>query len=143
MWKTTMARPEDQVRDWYVVDASKHVLGRMARRIAARLTGKDRPGWTPHTDTGVGVIVINAAKPVLTGKKRLQKTYQRFSGYPGGQKVIPFETMLKKSPEFVIRRAVRLMMPRTNLARHMLKKLRVYPGADHPHVAQKPRELEI
>ena len=141
MWKTTMARPEDQVREWYVVDASKHRLGKMAVKIAARLSGKDRPGWTPHVDTGAGVIVVNAAKVVLTGRKRAQKTYQRFSGYPGGRKVIPLATVRQKNPEFIVRHAVRLMLPRTTLGRRMLKKLRVYPGPEHPHSAQKPQEL--
>ena len=143
MWKTTMARPEDQVRDWYIIDASKHVLGKMAEKIAARLTGKDRPDWTPHTDTGAGVIVINAADLVLTGRKAEQRTYEHFTGYPSGRRVVSHERMMAKNPEFVVRRAVRLMMPRTNLSRHMLKKLRVYPGAEHPHTSQNPKELAL
>lgn len=143
MWKTTLARPEDQVRNWYVVDASKHPLGRMAERIAARLRGKDRPGFTPHVDTGDGVIVINAAKVVLTGKKRSQKTYQRYSGHPGGHREISFRSMMEANPEYPVRHAVRLMLPRTILGRRILKKLRVYPGPEHPHMAQKPEALEI
>ena len=143
MWKTTMAKTEEQERLWYLVDASEHVLGKMAERIAACLTGKDRPDWTPHADVGGGVVVTNAAKLNLTGRKEEQKQYERYSGYPGGRKVIPFRRMKERNPEFIIRHAVRLMMPKTTLARRMLKRLRVYAGAEHPHAAQNPKKLEF
>jgi large subunit ribosomal protein L13 len=143
MWKTTMARSEDQKRQYYIVDASQEVLGRMAERIAACLTGKDRPDWTPHSDVGGGVIVINASRLKVTGRKEEQIQYERYSGYPGGRKLIPFRRMKERNPEFVVRHAVRLMMPKNNLARHMLKRLKVYPGAEHPHAAQTPQKLTI
>ncbi len=143
MWKTTMARREDQVREWYLVDASKYPLGRMAVKIALRLMGKDKPEWTPHVDTGAGVIVINASKVQLSGKKKGAKVYQRYSGYPGGRREIPFRIQIEKDPARVVRHAVRLMLPKNNLGRLMLKKLRVYPGPEHPHAAQNPKEMEI
>ena len=143
MWKTTMAKSEEHTPQWYLVDASEQVLGKMAEKIAACLTGKDQPNFTPHSDVGGGVIVINAAELALSGRKEEQVQYERYSGYPGGRKLIPFKRMKERNPEFVIRHAVRLMMPKNNLARHMLKRLKVYPGAEHPHVAQGPEKLKI
>jgi large subunit ribosomal protein L13 len=137
------SQESEKNRRWLHVDADDKVLGRMAVRIAMALMGKDRPTWTPNTDTGAYVVVTNAEKVVLTGNKRLQKTYQRYSGYPGGQKDIPFEVMAAKHPDQVIREAVRRMLPKTILGSAMLKKLKVYAGPKHPHTYAKPEELEI
>ncbi len=144
--KTYFARKEDfppESRLWYHVDAEGKVLGRMATRIAVLLMGKDRPDYTPHVDTGAYVVVTNAEKVRLTGKKLQQKLYKSYSGYPGGLRERPAKEMLQKHPEDVIRLAVRRMLPRTKLGRQMLRKLKVYRGPEHPHTYAKPRELEL
>jgi len=141
--KTKMFKKEEITKKWYVVDASGKTLGRLASRIAIVLMGKHKPEYTPHVDTGDYVIVVNADKVVLTGKKLDQKFYSRHSGYPGGLKMISARQMLQKHPERLIYLAVKRMLPKTALGRKMLKKLKVYASPDHPHSAQKPEPLEI
>lgn len=143
--KTQFAREEDfkDNRRWYHVDASGKVLGRMATEIARRLMGKDRPDYTPHVDTGAYVVVTNAEKVRLTGRKWERKEYKFFSGYPGGQRTMTAEQMLEKHAEDVIIRAVKNMLPKNRLGSRMLKKLKVYRGPDHPHTYQKPEKLEV
>ena len=141
--KTRMFKKEEIEKKWYVVDAKGKTLGRLASRIAHVLMGKHKPEYTPHVDTGDYVIVVNADKVVLTGKKLDQKLYYRHSGYPGGLKIISARQMLQKHPERVIYLAVKRMLPKTALGRKMLKKLKVYASPDHPHSAQKPEPLEI
>lgn len=141
--KTYMAKPEGLARKWYLIDAEGKVLGRLASPIAKILRGKHRPTFTPHLDTGDGVIVINAEKIVVTGKKMKQKRYTRYSGYPSGLKEMRLEDLMKKKPTEVLIHAVRGMLPHNRLGRAMIKKLKVYAGADHPHQAQKPEVLEI
>jgi len=141
--KTFSARPKDIERKWYLIDAEGQVLGRMATRIADLLRGKNKPIYTPHMDTGDFVVVINAEKVVVTGRKAEQKEYQRYSGYPGGLKRISYQRMLEKFPERIIEHAVRGMIPHNRLGRVMIKKLKVYAGPDHPHGAQQPEILII
>jgi large subunit ribosomal protein L13 len=141
--KTPTPKPEEIERRWYIVDADGQVLGRLASEVARILRGKHKPIYTPHIDCGDGVIVINAARVRLTGKKAEEKTYFRHSGYVGGAKHIPFKRMIERRPDWVIRRAVRGMLPKSNLGREMLKKLRVYEGAEHPHEGLQPEPLEI
>jgi large subunit ribosomal protein L13 len=134
----------DQIRhDWYLIDAADLVLGRLATQIATILRGKNKPYFTPHLDTGDYVVVINAEKVRLTGNKELQKTYQRYSGYPGGRKEIPFKRMLQEKPEEVITHAVKGMLPKNSLGRQIITKLKVYAGNQHPHTAQKPKPLAL
>ncbi len=130
-------------REWYVVDAQDYVLGRLASNIASVLRGKNKPAFAPHQDLGDFVVVINAEKVKLTGKKAEQKTYFRHSGYPGGAKTITFREMIEKHPERVIENAVRLMLPKNTLGRGMLKKLKVYAGENHPHQAQNPKSIKF
>ena len=141
--KTYTPKATEIERAWWVVDAEDKVLGRLASEVAQILRGKHKPMYTPHLDTGDHVVVINAEKIRLTGKKEQQKTYFRHSGYMGGGKHIPFEEMREKRPERVIELAVKGMLPKNNLGRLMLRKLKVYAGAEHPHEAQKPEKLEI
>ena len=141
--KTIVAKPDDVARRWYIVDADAVVLGRLAAQVARILRGKHKPIFTPHVDCGDGVIVVNAAKVRLTGKKMEQKTYFRHSGYIGGAKLIPFKRMLARRPQWVIRRAVRGMLPKTTLGRQTIKKLRVYSGPDHPHIGLATEQLKI
>ena len=141
--KSFLAKPGQVEKEWHLIDARDQVLGRLAVRIATILMGKHRPTYTPHTDTGDYVVVINSADVRVTGRKRQQKTYERYSGYPGGRKVIPFERRIERHPERVITEAVRRMMPKNRLARQMLRKLKVYPGPEHPHQAQNPQPLEL
>jgi large subunit ribosomal protein L13 len=141
--KTPVAKPAEIARRWYLVDADGVVLGRLAAEVARVLQGKHKPIYTSHVDCGDGVIVINAARVRLTGKKPEQKVYFRHSGYVGGAKLIPFKRMLERRPEFVIRRAVRGMLPKTVLGRQMLKKLRVYAGPEHPHAGLATEPLKI
>ena len=143
--KTYLAKKEDADRNrrWCHVDATDKVLGRLATSVAVALMGKDRPEYTPHVDTGAYVVVTNAEKVRLSGKKASEKVYQRYSGYPSGRKLVPFKEMLQKRPEQVVREAVRRMLPKTTLGKQMLKKLRVYRGAEHPHAAHKPEELTV
>ena len=141
--KTYVATPENRERDWYVVDAEGKTLGRLATQLADVLRGKRKPEFTPHCDTGDFVVVVNAEKIVVTGRKLEQKTYFRHSGYPGGLRSRSLQEMLDRSPEDVIRKAVKGMLPRNKLGRAQLLKLKVYAGPDHPHQAQKPQQLEI
>ncbi len=141
--KTYVAKQEDIKREWYVVDASNKVLGRMATQIAIKLRGKDKPIFTPHVDTGDFVVVVNAEKVVLTGNKLEQKFYYRHSGYLGGLKSTSAKKMLESKPEEVIRLAVKRMLPKNRLGRRLIKKLKVYRGPDHPHQAQQPKVWEI
>lgn len=141
--KTQFVAKEAVDRKWYVADATDQVLGRLAVRIATVLQGKHKPSYTPHTDTGDFVIVVNAEKVTVTGRKAQQKTYERYSGYPGGRQVIPFAEMMEKKPTEVLTLAVRRMLPKSKLGRGMIKKLKVYAGPDHPHAAQQPEALEV
>ena len=141
--KTPLPKVNEIEKKWYVVDATDKVLGRLATQIALRLRGKHRPDFTPHLDTGDFIIVINAEKVRLTGRKLDQKMYHKHSGYLGGLKSMTARQMLEKKPEEVIRLAVRRMLPKNKLARHQLKKLKVYRGSEHPHEAQTPEPLEI
>ena len=133
----------DIQRAWWLVDAAGKPLGRLATEVACRLRGKHKPIFTPHLDTGDHVVVVNAAKVALTGRKADQKTYFRHSGFMGGDKHIPFGTMLERFPERVIELAVRGMLPKNKLGRAMRRKLRVYAGPTHPHQGQNPSALEI
>ena len=142
-FKTYSAKPSDIERTWYVVDASQQVVGRLASRIASILRGKHNPRFTPHVDTGDFVIVVNADKVRLTGNKETAKEYFRHSGYPGGERFTTPEEMRVSKPDFIVRNAVRGMMPKGPLGRQMLKKLKVYAGPDHPHSAQQPKELTL
>src|SRR3954447_25697516 len=141
--KTYQATAQDRERDWYVVDAENKTLGRLATQIAEILRGKRKPTYTPHADVGDFVVVVNAEKVHVTGKKREDKRYWRHSGYPGGIRSRTLGEMLDRRPEEVIRKAVRGMLPRTRLGRAQFRKLKVYAGPDHPHEAQKPEPLEV
>ncbi len=141
--KTFVAKKEEVNRDWYLVDAENQVLGRIATTIANVLRGKNKPTYTPSVDTGDFVIVLNAEKIALTGNKLADKTYYSHSGYPGGIKSITAGKLLEKKPEDLIRIAVKGMPPKNKLARHMLSKLKIYSGSEHPHKAQQPRALNI
>jgi len=141
--KTYVAKAEEVNRDWYLVDADSKVLGRIATTIANVLRGKNKPTFTPSVDTGDFVIVVNAAKIALTGNKLADKTYYSHSGYPGGIKAITAGKLLEKKPEDLIKHAVKGMLPKNKLARHMLNKLKIYSGSEHPHKAQQPKALNI
>lgn len=141
--KTFSARPTDVDRKWYVVDASGCILGRLASFVATRLRGKHKPIYTPHVDTGDHIIVINADKVALSGRKWNDKIYYRHSGYVGGLKSITAKQLLQKHPENLVIHAVRGMLPKNRLGRMMLKKLKVYAGPEHPHVAQQPESLQL
>ncbi|MFQ6676024.1 MAG: 50S ribosomal protein L13 [Fidelibacterota bacterium] len=141
--KTTFVTHAEIQKDWYVADASGQTLGRFASRIAQVLRGKHKPAFTPHMDMGDFVIVVNAEKIRVSGKKLTDKTYFRHSGYPGGGRFKDLKTMLKFHPERVVRQAVRGMLPQNRLGRAMLRHLKVYAGPDHPHQAQNPKELKI
>jgi large subunit ribosomal protein L13 len=141
--KTYVATPNTRERNWLVVDASGKTLGRLATQIAQTLRGKRKPEYTPHIDVGDFVIVVNAEKIAVTGRKLEQKRYYRHSGYPGGIRSRTLSEMLDRRPEEVIRKAVRGMLPRTRLGRAQLTKLKVYAGPDHPHEAQKPQPMEV
>jgi len=137
-----MAKATDVERKWYVVDAQDRALGRVASEVARLLRGKHKPLFTPHVDTGDFVIVLNAGKVLLTGDKARQKFYYRHSGYPGGLKAISSGELLKKDPRKVMELAVKGMLPQTKLGRAMFKKLKVYPGSQHPHAAQMPEQWD-
>jgi large subunit ribosomal protein L13 len=141
--RTYVPKAAEVQREWYVVDAAGKTLGRLAARIATVLRGKHKVTFTPGMDVGDFVIVINANKVVLTGRKRQQKVYYRHTGYMGGLKEIPFERMIASHPDRVIRLAVQGMLPHNRLGRAMLRKLKVYGGAEHPHEAQQPKPLEL
>jgi len=143
MKTTQVAKKEDVTRDWYLVDVDNKVLGRVATEIANVLRGKNKPTFTPSVDTGDFVIVVNAEKIALTGKKFSDKTYYSHSGYVGGLKEISAGKLLDKKPEELLKKAVKGMLPKNKLARHMLKKLKIYAGAAHPHSAQNPKNLNI
>ncbi len=142
MFKTFVTKEADIVRDWFIVDAAGQSLGRLASKIAAVLRGKHKPTFTPGLDTGDFVIVINAEQVTVTGNKLTEKFYYRYSGYPGGMTAISLRDQLAKHPERVLEHAVWGMLPHNRLGRAMLKKLKVYGGAEHPHEAQKPSELK-
>lgn len=138
MNRTYMAKKEDIKRQWYLIDAKDRILGRLATKVAVLLRGKHKPIFTPHVDTGDGVIVINASKVKVTGRKLKQKVYRRYSGYPGGLREVTLENMLAKKPTMVIRLAVKRMLPGGPLGRDTIKKLKVYADDKHPHTAQNP-----
>lgn len=142
-FKTFSVRPEDVERDWYIVDATHKVVGRLASQIAPILRGKHKPTFTPHVDTGDFVIVINADQVRFTGNKETEKEYFRYTGYPGGDRTQTPQIIRDKDAAFLIERAVQGMLPKNKLGRKMLKKLKVYSGSDHPHQAQQPEELEL
>ncbi|MCI0588503.1 MAG: 50S ribosomal protein L13 [Planctomycetes bacterium] len=139
MNRTISAKAPEVPRGWFLVDAAAEPLGRMAARVARVLMGKHRPLYTPHCDTGEFVVVVNASNTKLTGKKATEKIYQRYSGYPGGRKEIPYPRFASKDPTRPIRVAVERMLPKGPLGKRMLRKLKVYAGTDHPHAAQRPQ----
>jgi large subunit ribosomal protein L13 len=141
--KTYSAKPGEIQRDWYVVDAEGQTLGRLATRIADTLRGKNKPTYTPHTDTGDFVVVVNAEKIHVTGQKLDQKVYYNHSGYPGGLRTRSLRTQLERRPTEVLRKAVKGMLPRNRLARQQITKLKIYAGPEHPHEAQAPKTLEV
>jgi large subunit ribosomal protein L13 len=141
--KTFVAKPREVRRDWYVIDATDKVLGRLAAEVARRLRGKHKPEFTPHVDTGDYIVVVNASKVRVTGKKATKKTYYRHSGYPGGLSQTTFEKLHARFPTRVIERAVKGMLPKGALGYAMARKLKVYAGSAHPHTAQQPKTLEL
>lgn len=141
--KTFSAKPAEVKRDWYVVDAEGKTLGRLAAEIAKRLRGKHKPEYTPHVDTGDYIVVINAEKVRVTGRKATDKVYYHHTGFIGGIKSITFDKLINKAPERVIEIAVKGMLPKNPLGRAMYKKMKVYAGAEHPHTAQQPQTLDI
>ena len=141
--KTYSAKSHEVQRDWYIVDATGKVLGRVAAEIARRLRGKHKPEFTPHVDTGDYIVVVNAEKLRVSGNKTKDKLYHRHSGYPGGLYTTSFEKLQQKHPERVLRLAVKGMLPKGPLGYAMIKKMKVYAGAEHPHSAQQPKALEI
>ncbi len=141
--KTFSAKADEVNRDWFVVDASDKTLGRLASEIAHRLRGKHKAEYTPHVDTGDYIVVVNAEKVRVTGAKSTDKMYHHHTGYPGGLKSMSFEKLMEKAPERAIQKAVKGMLPRNPLGRAMFRKLKVYAGAEHPHAAQQPQELNI
>ncbi len=140
---TTQPTKNHIEKDWFLVDAENKILGRLASKIASILKGKTKPIFSPYLDTGDFVVVINAQKIKLTGKKLKDKIYYHYSGYPGGMKSITPKDLLQKKPEEVIRKAVWGMLPKNSLGRQMLTKLKVYPGKEHPHQAQQPQTIEL
>ena len=142
-YKTTYVNSANAKKEWLVIDANGEVLGRLASQIAKILRGKNKPDFTPHADSGDNVIVINAEKVRLTGKKMTDKVYLRHTGYPGGQRTATPADYLKRRPEFVVEKAVKGMLPRTRLGAAQLKNLKVYAGAEHPHEAQAPKTIKL
>ncbi len=141
--RTYSAKPGEIQRDWYVVDADGQTLGRLATQIADTLRGKRKAAYTPHVDTGDFVVVVNAEKVTVTGKKAEQKVYYRHTGRPGGLKETSYEVMLERKPTEILRKAVKGMMPRTRLGRQQFRKLKIYAGPEHPHEAQNPQPYEV
>jgi len=141
--KTFSARPQDITRDWFVVDATDKVLGRLASQIALRLRGKHKPEYTPHVDTGDFIVVVNAGRIRVTGAKPQDKKYYRHSGYPGGISETNFEKMQSRFPGRALEKAVKGMLPKGPLGYAMIKKLKIYAEPTHPHTAQQPRPLEV
>ncbi len=142
-FKTHTATPSTIQREWHVVDAENHVVGRLASRIATILRGKHKPNYTPHMDTGDYVVVVNADKVRFSGAKETEKEYFRYTGYPGGGRVRTPKEVRQKRPTFIVENAVKGMLPKGPLGRQMLRKLKVYAGPDHPHEAQNPKKLDI
>ncbi len=141
--KSFLEKKETVQRKWHVVDADGAILGRLAVKVAIKLMGKDKPTYTPHVDTGDYVIIVNADKVRVTGNKAETKEYQRYSGYPGGQKIIPYKRMFERHPERVVELAVKRMLPKNTLGAKMYKKLKVYSGPTHEHAAQQPQKMEL
>lgn len=141
--RTYTPKPGDVEKNWYVIDATDVVLGRLASQAAALLRGKHKPTFAPHVDTGDFVVIVNADKIALTGNKREQKVAYRHSGYPGGLRRTSYSDLLAKRPERAVEMAVRGMLPKNSVGRAQLKKLKVYAGAEHPHRAQKPQTYEL
>ena len=140
--RSFMAKKETVERKWYLLDASEKPLGRLAVQAARILSGKHKPTYTPHVDTGDFVVIVNADKVVLTGKKLTQSTISRHSGHPGGLKVLSYKEVLERSPERLVERVIWGMLPKTKLGRDMYRKLKVYAGSAHPHAAQKPEKID-
>lgn len=140
---TFMAKKGQVPQRWLVIDAADQIVGRLATRIATILRGKHRPEYTPHLDTGEFIVVINAAKVRFSGKKMQTKTYQWYTHHPGGQRVVSAKEMLARRPEHILREAVRRMVPRNRLGRQQMTKLKIYPGATHPHQAQNPVDYKL
>ncbi|MBN1163326.1 MAG: 50S ribosomal protein L13 [Candidatus Krumholzibacteriota bacterium] len=143
MQKTTILKPGEFERNWYIVDAGGKTLGRLAARIASVLRGKYKPGYAPHMDVGDFVVVVNASKVFVSGKKKEDKMYWRYTGYHGGLHLTNLKHAMEKDPTFPLRNAVKGMLPHNRLGRRLLKKLKIYPEAAHPHAAQKPEPLEL
>ena len=141
--RTYSPKPGDADKKWYVVDANDMVLGRLAAQVATLLRGKHKPEFTPHVDTGDYIVVINAEKVKVTGNKAKAKTYYRHTGYPGGLRSMTFDKLIEHAPERIIEGAVKGMLPKGPMGRTMYSKLKVYAGAEHPHAAQQPQELNI
>ncbi len=143
MFKTQMKKQNETVHEWYVVDVDGKVLGRAATKIATLLKGKHKADFTPNVDNGSGVIVLNCGRIRVTGNKAQQKVYKSYSGYPSGQKEVVYKEMAAKNPIYVLRHAVKGMLPKSKLGAKMLKRLKVYKGAEHPHTAQIPKQIEV
>ncbi len=141
--KTFLAKNETVERKWYLIDAKDQVLGRLSVKIANVLRGRNKPSYTPHVDTGDFVVVINADKIALTGKKEEQKQYMFYSGYVGGEKRLSVQQMQERQPDFVVKHAVKGMLPKNRLAAKMLTKLKVFAGEEHTHMAQEPQKIEL
>ncbi|HNV05419.1 MAG TPA: 50S ribosomal protein L13 [Petrotogaceae bacterium] len=141
--KTYMAKPAEVKRKWYLVDAQGKTLGRLASQVSKILQGKNKPTYTPHIDTGDFVIIVNAEKICVSGRKMTQKVYYRHTGFPGGLKVSKITEVFDKKPERVLEMAIKGMMPKSILSKHMIKKLKIYAGSSHPHEAQKPEKIEL
>lgn len=141
--KTHTTKPGDIVREWWLVDAEGVVLGRLASEVAKRLRGKHKPTFSPHLDTGDHVIIVNASKVVMTGNKLTDKYLYTHSGYPGGLREVPYSKIMSTRPEAAVEKAVKGMLPSNKLGRAMLKKLKVYAGAEHPHASQNPKPLDL
>jgi large subunit ribosomal protein L13 len=141
--KTFIAKEKDIVKEWYIVDAKDKILGRLATKVASILMGKNKVIYSPHQDTGDEVIVINASLVKVTGSKPEQKIYKRYSAYPGGLNEETYQSVFKRKPDFVIRHAVKGMLPKNKLGAKLLKKLKVYADDKHPHQSQKPKELKL
>ena len=142
-YKTTSLNAATVQKEWVIIDAQNEVLGRLASQVAKILRGKNKPGFTPNVDCGDNVIVINADKVRLTGKKMMNKVYVRHTGYPGGQRFATPADYLRRKPEFVIEKAVKGMLPKTRLGAAQLRNLKVYAGAEHPHAGQNPRQIKL
>jgi large subunit ribosomal protein L13 len=141
--QTFLAKTGQVAQGWHVIDAKGQVLGRLATKVATILMGKHRPTFTRHVDTGEFVVVINAKEVVMTGRKAEQKFYQTYSRHPGGQRSVSYGELREKKPEMLLEVAIRRMLPKNDLSRRMMKKLKVYPGADHPHASQQPQALTL